>query len=378
MNWLKSTLSAAVGTQEPIYGPEAIQSVAQQASETPYTVLSKDQLRWKAYQYTNVETQTFYIMADDGNLFMVQVIYSNIAGIHTTAHFNTKIFNLKGDKPHVWHTDALSNCMFDEQMHSFGADNLTLTLNEEGDAYHIKSTVNADSIVDIKFTRKAPGFVAGKDGTSYFGTDPKNPWGSMYHGFWPRCAVEGTLTTKEKTYDLTGRGVFIGALQGMKPHHAAARWNFINFQTPTFSAVMMEFTTPPSYGSTKVNVGGVLKDGEIVYAGASNSVTHTASAQDPESDWPEPTSIKWEWAGKTADGQDFTAVVDGPLGKRQDRVDVMGEVPGFIKTIAGSVAGTRPYIFQFSPQEKLKLKVKVGETEIEEEGTMFSESTFIS
>lgn len=109
---------------------------------------------------------------------------------------------------------------------------------------------------------------------------------------------------------------------------------------------MMEFTTPPSYGSTKVNVGGILKDGEIVYAGATNSVTHTGSAQDPESDWPEPTSIKWEWTGKSADGQDVSAVVEGPLGKRLDRVDVMGEVPGFIKTIAGSVAGTRPYIFQ--------------------------------
>jgi hypothetical protein len=76
---MAGSLSAAVGTQEPIYGPEAIQSVAQQATETPYTVLTKDHLRWKAYQYTNVETQTFYIMADDGNLFMIQVIYSNIA-----------------------------------------------------------------------------------------------------------------------------------------------------------------------------------------------------------------------------------------------------------------------------------------------------------
>lgn len=110
--------------------------------------------------------------------------------------------------------------MFDEKMLSFGADNMTITLNEEGDAYTIKSTVNPDSIVDLKFTRKAPGFTVGKDGTSYFGTDPKNPWGSMYHGFWPRCAVEGSITTKEKTYDLTGRGVFIPALQGMKPHHA--------------------------------------------------------------------------------------------------------------------------------------------------------------
>ncbi len=68
-------------------------------------------------------------------------------GIHTTAHFNSKIFNLKGDGPHIWHSDPLQNFMFDEQMLSFGADNMTITLNEEGDAYTIKSTVNPDSIV---------------------------------------------------------------------------------------------------------------------------------------------------------------------------------------------------------------------------------------
>jgi hypothetical protein len=42
----------------------------------------------------------------------------------------------------------------------------------------------------------------------------------MRHAFWPRCAVEGSITTKDQTYDLGGRGVFIMALQGMKPHHA--------------------------------------------------------------------------------------------------------------------------------------------------------------
>jgi hypothetical protein len=163
---------------------------------------------------------------------------------------------------------------------------------------------------------------------------------------------------------------------------------------------MMEFTTPPSYGSTKVTVGGILKDGEIIYAGTDNKVTHSNTEQDPESEWPEPTSIKWEWSGKSADGQDVTAEVDGPLGKRLDRVDVMGEVPGFIKTIAGSVAGTRPYIFQvcfsfsalhdplisthanshsqYSPKEKLSLKLNIGGVETVEEGFLFSESTFIS
>ncbi|KAJ5952208.1 uncharacterized protein N7479_010621 [Penicillium vulpinum] len=378
MNWLKSTLSAVVGTEEPIYGPEAIQSVAKQAETTPFTNVNKEILRWRAYSYTNVETQTFYIMADNGTLVFVQVIYSNIVGIHTTAQFNVKIFDRSGKGDNKWYSDPLSNYMFDENMLSFGADNLSLTLNEEGNSYTIKSTVNGGALVDLKFSQAAPGFVVGKDGTSYFGTDPKNPWGSMRHAFWPRCAVEGSIITKDQTYDLSGRGVFIMALQGMKPHHAAARWNFINFQTPTYSAIMMEYTTPPSYGSTTVNVGGIVKDGEVIYAGTSNGVVHTESGQDEGSDWPAPKSIKWNWSGKTTDGKELTAEVDGPLGPRLDRIDVMAEVPGFIKSIAGSVAGTRPYIFQYSPQDKLSLKMKIGDQEITEEGTMFSESTFIS
>ena len=109
---------------------------------------------------------------------------------------------------------------------------------------------------------------------------------------------------------------------------------------------MMEFTTPPSYGSTVVNVGGVVKDNEIIYAGIDNTATHIETTKDEESEWPEPKSIKWVWDGKSADEKEFHAELDGSLGKRLDRVDVMAEVPGFIKSIAGSVAGTRPYIFQ--------------------------------
>lgn len=67
------------GTAEPIYGPSAIRSVAQQAKEYPHTELSRNDLKWTALNHTNVETQTFYVMADSGHLLMAQVIYSNIA-----------------------------------------------------------------------------------------------------------------------------------------------------------------------------------------------------------------------------------------------------------------------------------------------------------
>jgi hypothetical protein len=95
-----------------------------------------------------------------------------------------------------------------------------LTLNEDGNSYSIKSAVNENSIVNLTVTRVTPGFLVGKDGKSYFGTDPENPWGSMRHAFWPRCKVEGSIISEEKEYDFKGRGMFVHALQAMKPHHA--------------------------------------------------------------------------------------------------------------------------------------------------------------
>src|SRR4051794_38306403 len=113
----------------------------------------------------------------------------------------------------------------------------------------------------------------------------------------------------------------------------AARWNFVNFQSPNYAAIMMEYTTPPSYGSTVVNVGGIATDTEILTAGCSNSATHTVIKDDPENDWPEPGAVRFLWGGKSKDGKEVSATLEGPLGERVDRVDVMAEVPGFVKKI---------------------------------------------
>ena len=122
----------------------------------------------------------------------------------------------------------------------------------------------------------------------------------------------------------------------------AARWNFVNFQSPTYSAVMMEYTTPPSYGSTVVNVGGIATDGKIICAGSSNSAKHSEIKGDPENDWPEPGAVDFVWS----DGKGTEAELQGPLGPRLDRVDVMAEVPKFVKQIVANAAGTKPYIYQ--------------------------------
>lgn len=78
-------LADVAGTKEPIYGPSAIRSLAEQAKETPYTELKKDDMKWVAMNSTSVETFTFYLMGDDGHTGFVQVIHSNVAyALHTS------------------------------------------------------------------------------------------------------------------------------------------------------------------------------------------------------------------------------------------------------------------------------------------------------
>lgn len=207
------------GTREPIYGPSAIQSVAEQTTTTPYTELKRDDMKWAIMDGTNVETQTFYVMADSGHIGMAQVIYSNVAGIRTTAQFNTRIF-FPDDKPVLFSSDPLEKYGVDKSKLNFHAKGCSVDLSEDGKTYHINSTTNKKSVVDLKFTQTAPGFVVGKNGFSTFGTDPKKPWGSMRHAFWPRCKVEGSIITPEGPIDFKGMGMLSHALQGMKPHHA--------------------------------------------------------------------------------------------------------------------------------------------------------------
>ncbi|KAJ0294379.1 hypothetical protein CBS470a_000670 [Colletotrichum nupharicola] len=346
--WAQQKLADVAGTQEPIYGPSAIKSVAEEAKEITFTELTKDHLKWIAADSTSVETQSFYLMGDEGHIGMAQVIYSNVGGIRTTCQFNVKIWYPNNSKPMLWEATPLNHYEISEDRYSFFADDCAVELSADGTFYTIKSMNSDNALVNLKVTRTSPGFHAGKTGKTLFGTDLSKPWGTMRHAFWPRCAVEGTITTKAGPVNFTGRGFYVYALQGMKPHHAAAKWNFVDFQGPNYSAVMMEYTTPPSYGSTVVSVGGIAKDGELIYGGVTQTATHTKSKSDSVNEWPEPEEIKFTWSGKDQDGKAVDGSIVGALEERLDRVDVLAEVPGFVKKIVAGTAGTKPYIYQVS------------------------------
>ncbi|KAM9914386.1 hypothetical protein OXX69_000684 [Metschnikowia pulcherrima] len=375
LKWVQSGLSVVAGTAEPEYGREAIHPVTDFIKQQGLPVSRETTLEdfaWKHPNYTNVETQTFYFTdLNSGYVGFAQVIHSNIMGIKTTAQFTFRLYNNKTgaeDTNCVWTSTALENFRTDGA--NFYADNLSIVNSgANNETYTLKSAVNKDSEVDLEMTKLVPGVIFGADGTTFYGEDVKEPWGSMRHAFWPRCAAKGTIKLKNASIEIDGYTMFVMALQGMKPHHAAKSWNFLNFQSENFSAVQMEFTTPKSYATTKVNVAIFTSKDAIIATSIDNDVVHE-NAQVDEVGWSVPKSIIFNFSEGTSSVP--VAQVYGEIPQLVERVDVMAEIPQFVKNIVSGVAGAKPYIYQFCNT----LTIKHGDTS--EQGVAFNEATFIS
>lgn len=109
---------------------------------------------------------------------------------------------------------------------------------------------------------------------------------------------------------------------------------------------MMEFTTPPSYGSTTVNVSAIVSDTEIVYASTSGTAEHTKSTPNEDAGWPEPNVIDFKFTETEREGKKVSGRMNTEFEKRTDLVDVMGEVPPMIKKVVAASVGTKPYVYQ--------------------------------
>lgn len=394
---VQSGLSVVAGTAEPEYGPDSIHPVGydNKDNELPYKSLTIDDLKYVSPNHTNVETQTFYF-EDSKHAGLAQVIHSNVIGLHTTAQFTFKIFEKSKPQDFIWTSTKLENFSI-ENGTDFKANNLSIILKKDTiDTYQIDSSVNQLTEVHLTVKRIGDSIKFGKDGTTYYGTDIENPWGSMRHIFWPRCNVNGNIIlrdvkpgqdleeleeneieyiVKENVTINNGLTMYVMALQGMKPHHAAATWDFLNYQSDKYSVVVMEFTTPPSYNKTKVSVAMVVdSEGKTLLGSMNNETKHLESKIDETSGWNVPSKISYIIKDEK---NGLQAEVVGELKNLCERVDVMAEIPQFVKNIVSGVAGTKPYIYQFSNMMDLTI-TKNGKVEATDKGYAYTESTFIT
>ncbi|BFZ56699.1 Putative cell survival pathways protein [Savitreella phatthalungensis] len=392
-SWIKSGVAAVAGTAEPEYGSGAVQSICDKFTpEQAFSAFTTEDYRWIAPDWgSNVETQTFYVTTDEYICF-AQIIHSNPTGLSYTAQFTCRVFSTKDASQNAWSSTTLENFSIENDGRDFRAKGVSVRLSEDNTTYTLKMNCAAETIVDLKVKRETSGFKIGRDGTTTYGTDPAKPWGSMRHLFWPRCTATGTILVRGAPIDVVDAPAeFIHALQGMKPHHAARRWNFANFQGKAYSATMMEFTTPSSYADTVINIGGIATaEGKILAATCQNTATHLASQKDDATDWPEPTQIEFVWKGVTSndlaedDVRKGGKTVEAKLTtaadlhkRRLERVDVLAEIPPWLKKIAHGVSGTKPFIYQYAERDAELVLTVDGKT-VTDKGTLFIEATFIS
>lgn len=387
--WAQGAVASVTGSVEPEYGAEAFMAVDKTVEgRNPYGKLEKSDLAWEQPPQAHVETQTFYFTDPESTYFgFCQLIHSNPVNLAFTSQFTFLLKKRDDPEYKVWTSTRLQGAAVveDDNKTDFIADNFSIKLNEDASEYVFKSAVTPESEVELRFKRVGEGFKIGADGISRYGENLAQPWGTMRHVFWPRLSVTGTIKTADKEISLNeAQGLYVMALQGMKPHHAAARWNFCNFQGPTTSVVVMEFTTPVSYGSSRSAIGAIHKDGELI----ATCINTTAEHIDPETDevgWPAPKAIKFGLEGpkpgvpnaKIADPENVAkATVTGDLTYLVDRVDVMAEIPAFVKRVVTGVSGANPYIYQYMNEMDVQVEVD-GETH-KEKGMGYVEVTFIS
>ena len=409
--WIQGGISAVTGIAEPEYGEEYINTAVDRVKEQkiqPCQKVTRADLCWLTPEYTNVETATFYFNDLDSCIVgLAQVIHSNIAGLHTTSQFTCRIYDTRHpEELNVWSSTKLEN--FRIEGTNFYADNLSIELNEASNKYHVVSNVNENTNLDLFFTQITEGCKLGTDPTTYYGDNIEEPWGKIRHIFWPRNKVVGTVSIKysicneenseegdqekliTKTLNFTEEApalsMFVLAFQGIKPHHAAKSWNFINFHSKEYSAILIEFITPKSYAHTKVSVGIVTDDKNILALTVDNDFKHVDSTVDSVG-WPVPKSFCCKFNGllstvsnekiqndETTDADKFTAVVETPLNKLIERIDVMNEVPQFVKNIVSGVVGTKPYIYQYA--DDADFSITVGNKKVK--GLGLTEVIFIS
>lgn len=291
----------------------------------------------------------------------------------------------------IWKSVPVHNFRVDEaDRRSSSSDQFNISVSGDGtgDKYTLTGKYDKDVQISLTFERRSEAFKLGmgpRGGMTYFGTlsdkapaDANAPdtkagsEGFVVHRFWPRCAVEGTAVVNGEPVDFAGtRGIFVHAIQGMRPNLVAARWNFANFHTvPTTEGeeeaalIMMEFTTTQNHGLKVVNVGCVVVGdklvsvtcgGEGIPAGEGSDVQHIEPVKDAETGYNAPSKVVYTWRGKSlADAGDVHAelAVDLITNKEPyetrglvEKVDVLGQIPYIIKKFVNYAAGAKPFIY---------------------------------
>lgn len=333
---------------------------------------------------TRIETQTLYFSdLHTGKSGFVQLLYSSVlGGVYHGFQINFKVFHPTDDKKEedVWESFKLDypsefsslkvktkQCTF--EFIPVNKNIACKTNSKEKIIGHLlieidfKSKANANASTpasmakDLKINLQCDlykGFMVNPNGCTFFLDKPMlkskleqdtTTSKLIRHMFIPKAVGKGTIqyhdhNDKLITIHLSNVPMcYIDAVHGLLPNKEAARWNFLTFQSKHHSLLCMEFVTPKEYGNTSVTVWSISQNDKLVTIGAKvNSKRHRVrypeTTKDEDSGWDYPTAIR------------FPGFKEDNL-RLINRYDVMGELPGFVKTLAEKYVHIKPYIYQY-------------------------------
>ncbi|TRM64782.1 oxidative stress survival, Svf1-like protein [Schizophyllum amplum] len=385
--------------------------------------LTPKDTEWTCAGSFATETQVWYSIGNDGTYLMCQIIHSSVGVWYPQIQFTCKVFNAAKNIK-IWKSVNISNFVTPPpglDKRSSKSDQFSVTHKaaegEFPESYTINANLGKDLQIALDVRRPAgvPGWKVGqgeKGGFSYFGADEANPEGYVIHRFWPRTTASGHIIINGAAEVMEGTGVFIHAIQGMRPNLVAARWNFAHFQSDEHGGVVgtqMEFTTTDAYGkkgpgtgNVTVSVGSLVVGGKLAAVTAETKwpgeeqaadaavisrATHTKTEQDADTGYKGPTEVAFEWKGpsiipETPGTYAGKLVCDvGPVAKPHglvDKVDVLAEIPYAVKMVVNYVAGTKPYIYQWMNPATITITEPGKDEPVEVKGILYNEATFIS
>ncbi|EST08660.1 Oxidative stress survival, Svf1-like protein [Kalmanozyma brasiliensis GHG001] len=433
-SWLKGDAPAGAAGSAPAASGSNFHAITDTTPQNAlFGPLEPTDLEWTCAGGFTTETQTWYSVLDDGSFATSQIIHSAVGLWYPQVQMTFKYFNPKTGKK-IWKSVNVTKFapQTDKRSSKAAEFSVVFSSTDAGDKYSITANLDADLQLSWSFTRPKAiqGWKLGagpKGGFSYFGSNLGSPEGYVIHRFWPVAESEGHVIAQGAAIDAKGKGMFVHAIQGMRPNLVAAKWNFANFQADDeklgrVSGVMMEFTTTPDYGSAQdgqptgkresltVNIGSIVAEGKLIAVTAatrtasaadadksqkSNSrVTHLDKTLDQDTGYNAPQAIEYTWQGPLLDAstgkgdvdQKVEASLKVDLGKPfpssethglVDKVDVLAEIPYMVRKLVNYVAGTKPYIYQTLNEATLKLRLP-GKEESQVKGSLFEEHTFIS
>jgi hypothetical protein len=279
------------------------------------------------------------------------------------------------DNINIFGTHACSNSDYklSDNRLSVECRPISIQLNDTADTYKIRFHQDTQQI-DLTVTVEDRGYTLGK-GRIYYGKGDDAPY--LAHRWWPRCTVKGVAILDGQMRTLDGRGTFIHAFAGMKPHTSASSTNLVLFHSPRVTLSLMEFTPPCHFNEENLLQGSIVLDGALLAVTVKNKVELLDEEVDVKSDYKIPKRVRIHWSGHTIEenSRKIDVTTEASLTVLVGCIDILEQLPWLVRRLIQALVA-KPYVYQWL--EETKTQLRINDELVEDNGHLLFERAFIN